>query len=104
MQRSWGAPPTRRSRPGSLHPSAPSSSAIIVAVVEEVKRSEGESAKAWFRGRIEELSEERAEEVLAIWEAPADAELPAHYADGESIPKWVFVLRDVLIEQRSQKG
>lgn len=73
-------------------------------MVAQEQRSEGASAKAWFRDRIQELSEERAEEVLAIWEAPPDAELPTRYADREAIPKWVFALRDVLVEQRSQES
>lgn len=73
-------------------------------VVAQEERSEGASAKAWSHDRIDELSEERAGEVLEIWEAPAGVELPTRYADGEPIPDWVFALRDVFVRRRSQEN
>jgi hypothetical protein len=73
-----------------------------VVVVAQDERSEGRSAKAWFHARIDELSEERAGEVLEIWEAPAEAELPTRYADGEEIPDWVLALREAFLRNRSQ--
>lgn len=63
--------------------------------------SEGAKAKAWLHERIEELSDQRVDEVWEIWQMPQDAEPPAHYTDGEPVPEWVFAIRDVVLRQGS---
>ena len=51
--------------------------------------SEGTKAKAWLHERIDELSDQRIDEVWEIWHAPQESEPTAHYADGEPILEWV---------------
>lgn len=72
---------------------------MVAAMPEEM--SEGAKAKAWLHERIEELSDQRVDEVWEIWHAPQDSEPPTHYSDGEPIPEWVFAVREVI--QRREK-
>ena len=63
--------------------------------------SKGAKVKAWLRERIEELSDQRVDEVWEIWQTPRGAEPPTHYADGEPIPDWVFAVREVILRRES---
>ncbi len=58
--------------------------------------SEGAKAKAWLHERIEELSDQRADEVWEICQTPQGSEPHTHYADGEPVPEWVFAVREVI--------
>lgn len=61
--------------------------------------SKGTKAKAWLHERIEELSDQRVDEVWEIWQTPQGSEPPTHYADGEPVPEWVFAVREVLLRR-----
>lgn len=65
--------------------------------------SEGAKAKAWLHERIDELSDQRVDEVWEIWHTPQDSEPPTNYADGESIPEWVFAVREVMLGRESAR-